>query len=402
MNKSSSPVVILGAGLAGLACALRLHKNGTPYLLLEKSNEVGGRVRTSKTNEGFLLDHGFQVLLTSYPELSYCLNLKKLELQYFNSGALIYTPQKTRLLANPFLHPCQLLRETFSNFVSLKDKALVVKLVLGLHTHAFEKQKPVAVLSFLKSFGFSEDFIESFWRPFCSGVFLDKNLDVDAEYFIFLLKNFSIGRVAVPKYGMQQIPLQISEQLSNSSVRLGVEIKEIYKDAVLIADGTKINASAVVCAYDANAGDAENNEYRSVMNYYFSAKNDPKWEKWLMLIPAQYGLHLNNICVMSDVSSAYSNNENILLSASIVGADDPGEMVLVKEINQIAGTDLNLKFIKKYKIEKALPKKYTREETLVRNGIFYCGDYLSSPSINGALKSGRLTAEKILALSEKE
>ncbi len=402
VKKSSSPVVILGAGLAGLSCALRLHKNGTPYLLLEKSNEVGGRIRTSKTNEGFLLDHGFQVLLTSYPELSYCLNLKKLELQYFNSGALIYTPQKTRLLANPFLHPSQLLSETLSNFVSLKDKALVVKLVLGLHTHAFKKQKPVAALSFLENFGFSEDFIESFWRPFCSGVFLDKNLDVDSEYFIFLLKNFSTGRVAVPKYGMQQIPLQISEQLSNASVRMGVDVKEIFNDAVLLADGTRINASAVVCAYDPDAPDAVKNEYRSVINYYFSAKNNPKWEKWLMLIPPHYGLHLNNICVMSHVSTSYSNKENILLSASIVGTEDPGEILVAKEINQIAGTDLNLKFIKKYNIKKALPKKYTREETSERNGIFYCGDYLSSPSINGALKSGRLTAEKILALSDKK
>ncbi|MEQ1724249.1 MAG: FAD-dependent oxidoreductase, partial [Pseudobdellovibrio sp.] len=318
MNISSSPVVILGAGLAGLACALRLHKSGKPYLLLEKSDEVGGRIRTSKTNEGFLLDHGFQVLLTSYPELNFCLNLKKLELQYFNSGALIYTPQKTRLLANPFLHPCHLLNETLSNFVSLKDKALVVKLVLSLHTNAFEKQKPESALSFLKTFGFSEEFIESFWRPFCSGVFLDKNLDVDSQYFVFLLKNFSTGRVAVPKNGMQQIPIQMSEQLSNSSVRLGVDVKEIHTDAVVLADGEKIKASAVVCAYNPDVGDAVKNEYRSVVNYYFSAKKNPNWEKWLMLIPPQYGLHLNNICVMSHVSSSYSSNEDILLSASIV------------------------------------------------------------------------------------
>ena len=48
------PVVIVGAGLSGLTCAVTLHEGGTPVLLLEASDDVGGRVRTDEV-EGFLL-----------------------------------------------------------------------------------------------------------------------------------------------------------------------------------------------------------------------------------------------------------------------------------------------------------------------------------------------------------
>ena len=60
----SSPVVIVGGGLAGLCCAKRLREGGVPSLVLEASDDIGGRVRTDRV-DGFLLDRGFQVLLTA-------------------------------------------------------------------------------------------------------------------------------------------------------------------------------------------------------------------------------------------------------------------------------------------------------------------------------------------------
>lgn len=395
MDKSSSPIVIVGAGLAGLACALTLQQAGLPFLLIDKSNEVGGRVKTTKTNDGFLLDHGFQVLLTSYPELQNFIDLKALELQTFNSGALIYTPEKVRLLANPMLHPGQLLNETFSDLFSLKDKALVLKLVLNLHTGVFEGKPAVSTFSFLQTFGFSDRFIELFWRPFCAGVFLDQKLEVDSEFFLFLLKNFSLGRVAVPKNGMQQIPLQMSAKIESTRIRLGQDVKEISKNEIVLATGERIKARAVVCAFNQN----EEQQLRSVTNYYFTTQDALSWQKWLLLVPPTYGFNINNISVMSQVSESYASNGEQLISASVIGAADPGEDIVEKEIKKIAGFDLNLKFVKKYNIRNALPFIYSHEETVTRNGIYYCGDYLSSPSINGALRSGRRTAEKLLALS---
>ena len=95
------PIAILGAGLSGLACATTLFRAGKKVVVLEKREKVGGRVSTEKSSEGFLFDEGFQVLLSSYPELSHFVDLETLNLQTFNSGALIFNGQKLELLANP-------------------------------------------------------------------------------------------------------------------------------------------------------------------------------------------------------------------------------------------------------------------------------------------------------------
>ena len=82
-------VVIIGAGLAGLCCARTLHQAGIPSLILEASDGVGGRVRTDRM-EGFVLDRGFQVLQTAYPEARRVLNYPALRLKSFYPGALVY------------------------------------------------------------------------------------------------------------------------------------------------------------------------------------------------------------------------------------------------------------------------------------------------------------------------
>ena len=60
-------VIIIGAGLAGLACARELTEQGFDILVLEAAAAPGGRVRTDEY-QGFRLDRGFQVLQTAYPE----------------------------------------------------------------------------------------------------------------------------------------------------------------------------------------------------------------------------------------------------------------------------------------------------------------------------------------------
>ena len=81
--------MVVGAGIAGLTAAKILIENNKEVLLVEKSNSVGGRVKTYMY-EGFLLDHGFQVLLTAYPEVHNQLDLSSLNLKSFEPGATIF------------------------------------------------------------------------------------------------------------------------------------------------------------------------------------------------------------------------------------------------------------------------------------------------------------------------
>src|SRR5262245_38663538 len=79
-------VLIIGAGLAGLSCARHLADSGISFEVIEASDGIGGRVRTDE-HEGFLLDRGFQVLLTAYPEAQRTLDFHALELKKFRPGA---------------------------------------------------------------------------------------------------------------------------------------------------------------------------------------------------------------------------------------------------------------------------------------------------------------------------
>ena len=71
--------VIVGAGLAGLSCAVDLHEAGYDVVVLEASDGVGGRVRTDTVDE-LLLDRGFQLLNPAYPALRGFVDLEALDL----------------------------------------------------------------------------------------------------------------------------------------------------------------------------------------------------------------------------------------------------------------------------------------------------------------------------------
>ena len=82
-SENAAPeVVIIGAGLSGLACARVLRRAGLKVSIYEASDGVGGRVRTDEV-EGFRLDRGFQVMLPSYPEARRVLHYDDLKLMPF-------------------------------------------------------------------------------------------------------------------------------------------------------------------------------------------------------------------------------------------------------------------------------------------------------------------------------
>lgn len=401
--KNEYPVIIIGAGLSGLACAMTLQKNKVPFLLLDQSDSVGGRIKTTLTEDGYRFDHGFQVLLTSYPELKNFIDLKKLNLKLFNSGSLIYTGSEIKLLANPFLHPSRLIREVLSNLVSFKDKILIVKLILEanflFNGEKYLKLKNISTIQFLQSFGFSRNFIHIFWTPFLTGVFLDPSLSIGADFFMFLIKGFSSGRVAVPAFGMQEIPNQMMQTIDSGHIRLNTSVQKIATDHVILTNGQRIEAQKVVVTYNINSSE---DDHYSVQNFYFTTSEKLDWGSWLVIVPQNLGLSISTIVIMNQVSDSYAKNSNEnLLSVSVVGSESVSVEKIETEIRKISNLPLtDLKLVRKFEILKALPKMTGLDEKYFKfeNGIYYCGDWTTSPSINGALKSGRLVAENIVSI----
>src|ERR1044071_9755870 len=117
-------VYVIGAGLAGLSCARHLLEHGVSATVVEAADGVGGRVRTDRVDD-FLLDRGFQVLLTAYPEATDALDYRELELHPFYPGAMVRTGGRFVTVADPFRRRWDVLRTALAPVGTLGDKLKV-------------------------------------------------------------------------------------------------------------------------------------------------------------------------------------------------------------------------------------------------------------------------------------
>ena len=72
LNQDKS-VVVIGGGLAGLACAYELSQRGFVVTLLEKSPQLGGKIASwqiEAAGETFMMEHGFHGFFPQYYNLN--------------------------------------------------------------------------------------------------------------------------------------------------------------------------------------------------------------------------------------------------------------------------------------------------------------------------------------------
>ncbi len=396
---SNNPYIIIGSGLSGLACAITLKKSNHKILVLEAQSQVGGRLQSQRNRDGFIIDEGFQVILASYPELKKFVAVDELKLQSFNSGALIYNGQGFDLLANPIKHPSAIKEILINKNLNFKDRLLVLKLLL--RSQKYSSDSPVGSVStesFLQSFGLSSTFIEYFWRPFLSGVYLDRHLESGSHFFQFLIRCFGFGTIALPEEGMNALPQKMSEKLGLENLRLNCKVKSWTHNTVTLESGETLQAEKVICAFDANPPLDQLN-YREVTTHYFTSDEflNLKWDKWLILVPAKFNLSINHMAMLTNVNSNYSTSGKPLLSVSVLSGQS-NAIKVAAELKQLLQINNDPIEVSTTVVKRALPE-IKSSQTLgfgIIDGIYYCGDRWTSPSINGALRSGRLVAEEIL------
>ena len=157
MSAAEKKVLIVGGGLAGLACALRLHETGARPLIFEGSDGVGGRVRTDHL-DGFLLDRGFQVFLDAYPEAGELLDKESLDLRAFRPGALMHKTSGMRRVMDVFREPRHLMESALAPVGSFADKLRVARLrwrLTRLTTEEIAGHEDMTTESYLQRAGFS-------------------------------------------------------------------------------------------------------------------------------------------------------------------------------------------------------------------------------------------------------
>jgi hypothetical protein len=387
-------VTIIGAGLAGISCARELVARGLHVEVLEAADQVGGRVRTD-SYRGFLLDRGFQILLTAYPECRLALDYEALDLKNFYPGALVWFDGKFHRLADPWRRLLGAVASFNSGIGTFADKARIAQLresVMRAPLHEIFARPETTAIAALKERRFSDEMIERFFRPFLAGIFLERNLLTSSRMFEFVFKMFAEGDAAVPAEGMQAIPKQLAWGLPIQLHKRVRFLKELNSRAIVIAtDGPE---AARLAGLDPPK------TFRGVRCFYFAAEKPPVQEAILALNGEASG-PVNNFCVIRNAAAKYAPPGASLISASVLGSGTEAEVR--EHMTLWFGPEVSRWLhLRTYDIPYAQPDQAApaladaRKPVRIRKGLYVCGDHIENSSLHGALRSGRRATDAVI------
>lgn len=408
-------VVVVGAGLAGLAAARLLRQAGARVRVLEASSGVGGRVR-SFTQDGFTLDVGFQVLFTAYPAVRRNLDLTRLDLVPLLPAAVICRGRARETVGrDPGSLPGTLRAGSFS----WADRLRLLRLAATL------KSLPVAHLLmgddepthvFLRRCGFSARAVAGFFAPFFGGIFLKRDLSTSARLFRYYFRMLLDGQIALPRGGVGRVSQQLAEDLEVSlrtrATRLvphaqGVTVETQTEGAA----GERIEAGHVVVATDPPeverlTGVAAPREGVGSSYLYYASAERIDAEPRLLLSAAQG--YLNNALWLSNVNPYLAPPGQHLLSVTALGAEGLDDAALDAAVRlelsawygrEAADALRLLRVIRVPFAQFAQPAGFSASlpsnETPLPN-VYLASEATSMSSVQGALGSGERAAALIL------
>ena len=410
-NQTLNRIIIVGAGLAGLSCAVRLLERGKQVLLVEGSDRAGGRLRTEK-HQGYLMDRGFQVFLSAYPEAGKLLDLKALNLQSFRPGSLVFKNGKFHRLMDVFRCPRYAISTALQPIGSFRDKLLVAKLRMEtlLRNNLSAARKELTTEEFLQDYGFSQDMIDVFFRAFYGGIFLERDLRTSCRMFEFTFRMFAKGNATLPANGIEEIPKQLEGRLPRNTILFNSPVNSVRHDGITLTNGESLSAKQVVLATDIETTNRllplpgeKSRSWRSVAGMYFAAPISPINEPIIALNGEGCGL-VNNVCAVSDVSTGYAPRDKALMSVSILGMpeDKNLEEEVRGELRVWFGEQVDKwQHLRTDRIRRALPEQSPMEDPgdscgyQVRDGVMVCGDHCTTASIEGAIVSGLRSADAL-------
>ncbi len=402
------PIVIIGAGLAGLSAARLLHDAGHTPVVLEASDGVAGRVRTDIV-DGFRLDRGFQVALTAYPELDRQFDVAALDLRSFEPGAAVRIGDRFSHVGDPFRRPMMLASTVTSPVGGVTDKVrlgIMRRRITTTTAPDLLRGPDRSTLDALRADGFSDTMIERFFRPLVGGIQLDPALATSRRMFDVIFQSLSTGDSAVPNTGMGAIPDQLASHLPPEAIRLNTPVDSIEGTSVRLGDGSSLEALRVIVATEGPAASRLLGlppvESKSVTCVWFAAPSAPVDHRLIMLDGSGVGPALN-VAVMSNVAPGYAPDGQALIVAACPGVDEPSIEPRVRtQMRSWFGPPVDQwRHLRTDAIEHGQPQQLPPFDPKQRVSLgehrFVCGDHRDTASIQGALYSGRRTGDAVLA-----
>lgn len=383
------------------------------------------------------------------------LDYSALDLQRFLPGAVIHLRDAFHILSDPFRAPFLALSGLFAPVGNLVDKLRVASLRLQLTTLSPEELKKtdvnVQLDKYLERYGFSQRFINAFFRPFYQGIYLAPLQAQSAAMFAFVFSMFASGSISLPAGGIGAIPKQLASKLPASSVEIifnarvtsisesaedphcltvfmntngKVDLKQLDASAVVVAtEGPEAARLLSSCSSVHASTDDEMNMQTvsrgSTCVYFYKNGNPPQSiSKPLLVLNGDQGSAasgpVNNMFFPNLVARSYAPPGKTLISTTVVGdAEKYGDdESLVSAVRQQMATWYgqeevdNWEVLKIYRIPHSQsaqnPDFVFKRDTVVGNGVFVCGDHRNSPTLDGAFESGRDAAEQVLRSMDAE
>ena len=332
-------VIVVGAGLSGLTAARYLQDAGIDVIVLEASDGIGGRVRSDQIN-GWMCDRGFQVINPRYNEI-----------------------RRLKVLQGVDFEPVS------PNIRWIGDGG---DQLLGLnHVSATVLQNPRSVSQEL--------------RRFFRGVFLTDPSRVARVIRWKVQSSFILGRPGRPTAGLTAFTSSLARGISD--IRLNHSVTSATATSVTGTFGT-IEADAVIVATTANA--AEKILSTSIGIEYFASHT---WYHVVKapVIAAEYLAVTESGPVVN--SSVISQRDAVSLIAT-TALTQLDHTTLSAELTRIWG-EQDFELLHSVSIPESLPMVDVKAPHCW-SGVYLAGDYLELPSKQGAMKSGRLAAGRVL------
>lgn len=272
---------------------------------------------------------------------------------------------------------------------------------------------PRPTAEFLTDYGFGPAIIKHFFRPFYGGVFLEQELNSAAGMFAFTFDMFAHGHACVPALGMEQIPKQIAAKLAPETVELQHAVRGLQEGRALDQSGRKIDADVTVLATDQSTtarflGQQTESKWRGTRCFYFRAPEAPTRTPILYLNGDETGIlsSAHVVTALSPEAGPHAAAPNdALISATVKGDAETEESLTEAVANELSvwfgKPAREWKLLRDYHIAESLPGSASTAPgqapgfQAIDSSLFVCGDHLGGASINGALRSGRLLAERL-------
>lgn len=405
-------VHIIGSGISGLRCAENLLQCGIEVKIVERSDSIGGRMRTTEKN-GFLLDHGFHVMQTGYPHSRAEIDFKELGARRFSPGAKIVKSSagkaKQYVLSDPFRSPISSISALFTQKWSDLYNIAKLRLSLGFESpdRIFEGSDGTTE-SYLRKSGFSEPFISEFLRPLFSGIFLESKLETSERMFKFVFASMARGDMVLPRGGIQAYPNLIADRIGRERIELSTLATPV-DTTTLVLRGREVKTDQVVVAHpQRETVDCMN----SVWTVYFSAPGNSIKGNYILL-NGNYEVGKNaiaHIAVPSNIQPTYSPSGKSLVAVTIVGdaakalnldSDESIENQARLELRDLFEKSDTWETIEVFHTKNALPPSGSQSNAsstvnFNQDEVICCGDHTTHGSMEGAIKSADHAANEVV------